>query len=151
AHSVPTHNGLRPDDGYGAENARAATIEPDEQSTVDPPQMWSMCRLPLQNIELMTQYYEPASSCCRGLNQSHSIRTSCRPIAIIWRSCSDSPGSASQTDEVLGSDRGNLHAIDFAFDYFRRSHQEPWLGNGRRPPAIRPYPRDHPGKPRLQD
>src|SRR5262245_54647664 len=55
AHSMPSHNGLGSDDGYGIKDARAATIEPDEQSTVDPPQMWSARRLPLQNIELMTQ------------------------------------------------------------------------------------------------
>jgi hypothetical protein len=36
-------------------DARAATIEPDEQSTIHPPQMWS-ASCPLQNIELMTQY-----------------------------------------------------------------------------------------------
>jgi hypothetical protein len=53
---MPPHNGLRPDDGYGIKDARIATIEPDEQSTIDPPQMWSVWRLPLQNIELMTQY-----------------------------------------------------------------------------------------------
>jgi hypothetical protein len=35
-HSMPTHDSLGPDDGYGAKNARAATIEPDEQSAVDP-------------------------------------------------------------------------------------------------------------------
>jgi hypothetical protein len=51
-----------------------------------------------------------ASSCCRGLKQSHSIRTNSRPIAIIWRSCSDSPVTASHTDEVFGSDRGR-HAL----------------------------------------
>ena len=55
---MPPHNGLGPDDGYGIKDARAATVEPDEQSTVDPTQMWSAWRLPLQNIELMTQYDE---------------------------------------------------------------------------------------------
>ena len=55
---MPPHNGLGPDDGYGIKDARAATVEPDEQSTIDPTQMWSAWRLPLQNIELMTQYDE---------------------------------------------------------------------------------------------
>jgi hypothetical protein len=55
---MPSHNGLGPDDGYGIEDARAATIEPDEQSTIDPPQMWSAWCLSLQDIELMTQYDE---------------------------------------------------------------------------------------------
>ena len=37
--SVPTHNRLRPDDGYSVKDARAATVEPNEQSTIDPTQM----------------------------------------------------------------------------------------------------------------
>jgi hypothetical protein len=37
--------------------------------------------------------------------QSHSIRTNRRPIAIMRRSCSDSPSTASQLDRVFGSDR----------------------------------------------
>ena len=55
---MPSHNSLGLDDGYGVKDARAATIEPDEQSTIDPTQRWSAWRLPLQNIELMTQYDE---------------------------------------------------------------------------------------------
>lgn len=55
---MPTHDSLGLDDGYGIQDARAATIEPDEQNTIDPPQMWSAWRLPLQNIELMTQHDE---------------------------------------------------------------------------------------------
>src|SRR5262245_47598597 len=34
-----------------------------------------------------------------------------RPIAIIWRSCSDSPVTASQTDEVFGSDRLQIQVL----------------------------------------
>jgi hypothetical protein len=30
AHSMPTHNSLGPDDGYGVKNARTAPIEPNE-------------------------------------------------------------------------------------------------------------------------
>jgi hypothetical protein len=55
---MPTHDSLGPIDSYGIKDARAATIEPDEQSTIDPPQMWSAWHLPLQNIELMTQHDE---------------------------------------------------------------------------------------------
>src|SRR6266404_7379824 len=33
-HSVPSQDGLGPDDGYGVKDARAATIEPNEQSTI---------------------------------------------------------------------------------------------------------------------
>jgi hypothetical protein len=53
---MPTHDSLWPDDGYGVKNARAATIEPDEQSAVGPTQMQSMWRASLQNIELMPWY-----------------------------------------------------------------------------------------------
>jgi hypothetical protein len=35
-HSMPTQDGLGPDDGYGVKDARAATIEPSEQSTIGP-------------------------------------------------------------------------------------------------------------------
>jgi hypothetical protein len=35
-HSMPTQDGLGPDDGYGVKDARAATIEPNEQSTIGP-------------------------------------------------------------------------------------------------------------------
>ena len=55
AHSVPTHNRLRPHDGYGVKYARAATIKPNEQGTVGPTQMQSTWRASLQDIELMPQ------------------------------------------------------------------------------------------------
>jgi hypothetical protein len=42
--SMPTHDSLGPDDGYGVKNARAATIEPDEQSAVGPTQMQAAWR-----------------------------------------------------------------------------------------------------------
>jgi hypothetical protein len=52
---MPTHHSLGPDDGYGIKNARAATIEPDEQSAVGPTQMQSgWCTL-LEDIELVPQ------------------------------------------------------------------------------------------------
>ena len=48
-----------------------------------------------------------AFSCRRDLKQSHSMRTNRRPIAIMRRSCSDSPVTASQLDAVFGSDTFN--------------------------------------------
>jgi hypothetical protein len=45
-----------------------------------------------------------ASNRRRDLKQSHSVRTKRRPIAIMRRSCSDSPVTASQMDWVFGSD-----------------------------------------------
>jgi hypothetical protein len=47
-----------PDDGYGVKNARAATIEPNEQSTIGPTQVRSAWRSLLQHIELMPQYHD---------------------------------------------------------------------------------------------
>ena len=55
---MPTQDGLGPNDGYGAKDARAATIQPDEQSTIDPTQMRSPWRTLLQDIELMPQNQE---------------------------------------------------------------------------------------------
>ena len=40
-HSMPTHDGLRPDDGYGVKDARTATIKPDEHGSVGPTQLYS--------------------------------------------------------------------------------------------------------------
>ena len=61
---MPTDNSLGPDDGYGVENARVATIEPNEQGSVDPTQMQPAWRALLQPIELMPQYqvsgFQPA-------------------------------------------------------------------------------------------
>jgi hypothetical protein len=54
-HSMPTHDGLGPDDGNGVKDARTATIEPNEQGTVGPPQMQPTGHALLQDIELMPQ------------------------------------------------------------------------------------------------
>ena len=53
---MPAYDGLGPDDGYGVKNARAATVEPNEQGTIGPTQMPSARRSLLQDIELMPQY-----------------------------------------------------------------------------------------------
>jgi hypothetical protein len=56
---MPTQNRLRPDDSYGVKDARAATIEPNEYSTVDPTQLQSTTwRVLLEDIELMPQYQD---------------------------------------------------------------------------------------------
>jgi hypothetical protein len=55
---MPTQDGLGPDDGYGVKDARAATIEPNEQSTIGPTQMRSAWRSLLQDIDLMPQYHD---------------------------------------------------------------------------------------------
>jgi hypothetical protein len=53
---MPAYDGLGPDDGYGVKDARAATVEPNEQGTIGPTQMRSARRSLLQDIELMSQY-----------------------------------------------------------------------------------------------
>src|SRR5262245_30744479 len=53
---MPAHHGLGPDNGYGIKDARAAPVEPYEQSSVGPTQMQPAvrCRL-LQDVQLMPQ------------------------------------------------------------------------------------------------
>jgi hypothetical protein len=52
---MPPHDSLGLDDGYGIKDARAATIDPDEQSAVSPTQMQlAWCTL-LKDIELMSK------------------------------------------------------------------------------------------------
>ena len=55
---MPTHDGLGSDDGDGVKDVRAATIEPDEQSTIGPTQMRSAWRSLLQDFELMPQDHD---------------------------------------------------------------------------------------------
>ena len=51
-----TYHGLRLDDRYGVQDVRTATIEPNEQSAVDPTQMQCpTCSVLLKHIELMPQ------------------------------------------------------------------------------------------------
>src|SRR5260221_14456709 len=46
-HSMPPQDSLGPDNGYGVKDARAATIEPNEQCAIGPTQMRSTWRSPL--------------------------------------------------------------------------------------------------------
>ena len=55
---MPAHNSLGPDDGYGVKNARAATIEPNEQGAVGPTQKQAAWRPLLQDIQLMPQHQD---------------------------------------------------------------------------------------------
>jgi len=56
ARSMPTHDRVGPENGYGVKDARAATIEPDENGSVGPTQMHSTWHALLQDVELMPQY-----------------------------------------------------------------------------------------------
>jgi hypothetical protein len=106
AHSVPTHDSLGPDDGNGVKDARTATIEPNEQSTVGPTQMRSTWCAPLQNIELMPQYqyfgFQPPSRPEAVGQQADEKEGDCDRQP---QSCSDSVAAATPADEVFGSDR----------------------------------------------
>ena len=104
-HSMPAHDGLRSDNGYGVKNARTATIEPNEQGTAGPMQMHPAWRALLQNIELMPQdqdfSFEPQAQLEAVAQHADEKKGNChhRP-----RSCSDSVRAATKADEVFGSD-----------------------------------------------
>jgi hypothetical protein len=53
---MPTQDGLGPDDGYGAKDARAVTIEPNQSGMIGPTQMRSTWRTLPKNVELMPQH-----------------------------------------------------------------------------------------------
>ena len=87
-HSMPTHDSLGPDDGYGVKNARTATIEPNEQSTVGPTQMQSTWRALLQDIELMPQYqdfgFQPPSRLEAVAQHADEKEANCNHAAIMF-------------------------------------------------------------------
>jgi hypothetical protein len=55
---MPTHDSLGPHDGYGIKDARAAAIEPNEQSAVDPTQIQSTAWRTPKHVQLMSQYQD---------------------------------------------------------------------------------------------
>jgi hypothetical protein len=85
---MPTHDSLRPDDGNGIKNARAATIEPNEQSAVGPTQIRSAWRAPLQNIELMPQYqdfgFQPPSRLEAVTQHANEKKADCNHLSIMF-------------------------------------------------------------------
>jgi hypothetical protein len=119
---MPTHDSLGPDDGYGVKNARAATIEPDEQSAVGPTQMQSAWCALLEDIELMPQH------------QDFGFRPSTRLEAVAQhtdeekghcdhqpQSCSDSLAAVTPADPVFGSDTGIRSLTERYCDRFGRA------------------------------
>src|SRR5713226_120809 len=105
AHSMPPHDSLGPDDGYGVKNARTATIEPNEQGSVSPTQMQSMWCPLLQNIELMPQDqdfgFQPPSR-LEAVAQHADEEEANRDHQS--QSCSDSLAAVTTADRVFGSD-----------------------------------------------
>jgi len=101
---VPTHDGLGPDDGYGLEDARTATIKPHEQNAIDPTQMPSAWRTQSKHVQLMAH------------NQNFCFKPPPRLEAVAHHtdekedsrdhrtaSCSDSLPAVTP-DRVFGSD-----------------------------------------------
>jgi hypothetical protein len=111
AHSMPTHYSLEPDDGYGVENARTATIEPNEQGAVDPTQMQSAWCALLQDTELMPQYqdfgFQPPPQLEAVTQHADEKEGNCN----MRRSCSDSLLTASQVDGVFGTGKVWAHDL----------------------------------------
>jgi hypothetical protein len=98
---------------------RTATIEPNEQGS-RPNTAW--CGL----LQLMRQYQDFSF---RRREQSHSMQTKRKAIAIMRRSCSDSLLTASQMDGVFGIDRGKRsHAGGSAAPYLARAKSGAGLG-----------------------
>jgi hypothetical protein len=93
---MPLHHRLRPNNSDGAKDAGTATIEADEQHSIDPTQLQSATRPTLKDVKLMSQRQHFRLNCCCDLKQSHRKRMKSRPIAIIWRLCSDSTATTSQ-------------------------------------------------------
>jgi hypothetical protein len=102
---MPTHYSLGPDDGYGVKNARAVTIEPNEQSAVGPTHMQSMWRALLEDIELMPQDedfgFQPTSRLEAVAQHADDEEPNCDHQS---QSCSDSLAAATPADGVFGSD-----------------------------------------------
>jgi hypothetical protein len=84
---MPTHNSL----GYRVKNARTATIEPNEQGSVNPTQIQSAWPALLQNIELMPQYqvfgFQPPSRLEAVAQHADEEEANCDHQS---QSCSDS-------------------------------------------------------------
>ena len=102
---MPTYDSLGPDDGYGVKNARAATIEPDEQSAVDPTQVRPAWRALLEDIELMSQDqdfgFQPSTRLETVAQHTDEEEGDCDHQP---QSCSDSAAAVTPADGVFGSD-----------------------------------------------
>ena len=85
---MPAYDGLGPDDGYGVKDARAPTIEPNEQGTIGPTQIRSPWRSLLQDIELMPEDQDlgfPLQSRLEAVTQHpNEQKTDCNHTAIMF-------------------------------------------------------------------
>jgi hypothetical protein len=104
-HSVPAHDRLGPDDGYGIQDARKAAIKPNEQNPIGPTQIQSTRRAPSKHGQLMAQNHnfglKPRSRLEAVAQQADAKEGNCDHQS---RLCCDSPTAANRPDGVFGSD-----------------------------------------------
>jgi hypothetical protein len=117
---MPTHHTLGPDDGHGVKNARAATIEPDEQSAVGRTQMQSAWRTLPEDIELMPKDkdfgFQPPSRLEAVAQHTDEEEGNCDHQP---QSCSDSVAAVTPVDGVFGSDTAEHERIIVDNEYDR--------------------------------
>jgi len=86
--AMPAYDRLGSDDGYGVRDARKATIEPNEQSAIDPAQIQSTWRALPQEVELMPQYqdfsFKPPSRFEAVAQSADEKEGSCDHSAIMF-------------------------------------------------------------------
>src|SRR5262249_41103050 len=104
--AMPAHDSLGLDDAQVIQNARVATIEPDEQDAVDPTQMQSTARRSLlQDVELMPQYqdfgFQPRPRLEEVAQHTDEQEADRNHSAIMFWFV----GDCESMDRVFGSDR----------------------------------------------
>ena len=106
-HSVPAHDRLGPDNGYGVQGARKAAIKPNEQNPIGPTQIQSTRRAPSKHGQLMAQNhnfgFKPRSRLEAVAQHAHQQKSNCDHQPQL---CCDSSTAATLPDSVFGSDSG---------------------------------------------
>src|SRR4051794_36051371 len=95
--------------------------------------MRSPWRALVQDIELMPQHQDlgfQLLSRLEAVAQHTDEQMNRRPIAIMPRSCSDSPPTASQLDKVFGSDSHARRLANAAGREFRNKTQNRFRNEG---------------------
>ena len=104
-HSVPAHDRLGPDDGYGVQNARKAAIKPNEQGAIGPTQIQWTRRAPSKHVQLMTENhnfgFKPGSRLEAVAQRADEKESNCDHQPQL---CCDSSAAANPPDGVFGSD-----------------------------------------------
>ena len=104
-HSVPAHDRLGPDDGYGVQGARNAAIKPNKQNPIGPAQIQSTWRAQSKHAQLMTQNhnfgFKPRSRLETVAQHAHQQQGNCDHQPQL---CCDSSTATTLPDGVFGSD-----------------------------------------------